>query len=156
MKTIGVFYWIFVGLTAALMLMASIPDVLQVPGAIAVITHLGYPTYFLPFIGIAKILGVAAILVPGFIRLKEWAYAGLAFDLIGALYSHLSSGDSPSVWIFALIGIVLVGGSYLLFRKRLSYANNSGLSTLRTSSLNGFVNSNSVSADHNEVQSALN
>src|SRR6476660_7283122 len=118
MKTIAVFYWIFVGLTAALMLVASIPDVLQVPGAVAVITHLGYPTYLLPFIGIAKILGVIGILAPGFIRLKEWAYAGLAFDLIGALYSHLSSGDPPDVWAFAVTGMVLVGGSYLFFRTR--------------------------------------
>jgi len=150
MKTIAVFYWIFVGLTAALMLMASIPDVLQVPGAVAVITHLGYPTYLLPFIGIAKILGVIAILAPGFIRLKEWAYAGLAFDLIGALYSHLSSGDPPSVWAFAVTGMVLVGGSYLFFRTRLSYANPSKLSTLRTSNLNSIVNGNNVSADQHE------
>ena len=120
MKTIGALYWIFAGLTGALMLLASVPDVLQLPGAVAVVTHLGYPTYLLPFIGVAKILGVIAVLAPGFVRLKEWAYAGLAFDLIGALYSHLSSGDPPSVWSFALIGLVLVAGSYLLFRKRLN------------------------------------
>jgi hypothetical protein len=73
----------------------SIPDVLQIPMAVAIFAHLGYPTYLLPFIGIAKILGVVAVLVPGFPRLKEWAYAGLVFDLTGALYSHISVGDSP-------------------------------------------------------------
>ena len=55
--------------------------------------HLGYPTYLLPFVGTAKILGVAAVLFPGFGRVKEWAYAGLVFDLTGALHSHLSVGD---------------------------------------------------------------
>lgn len=120
MKKIKIVYWIVTGLMAAFMLMASIPDVLQIPEAVAIFTHLGYPPYLLPFIGIAKILAVIAILLPGFPRLKEWAYAGLVFDLIGALYSHLSVGDPPSDWIFAVIGLVLVGGSYLLYRKKIS------------------------------------
>src|SRR5262245_32048948 len=84
-------YWMVVGLMATFMLMASIPDILQTPQAVEVFTHLGYPTYLLPFIGIAKTLGVVAVLVPGFRRLKEWAYAGLVFDLIGALYSHVAA-----------------------------------------------------------------
>jgi DoxX-like family len=92
----------------------SIPDVLQIPMAVAIFTHLGYPTYLLPFIGIAKILGVVAVLVPGFPRLKEWAYAGLVFDLTGALYSHISVGDSPANLAFPVIGLLLVIGSYLL------------------------------------------
>src|SRR4029453_4481361 len=83
------FYWIVTGLMAAFMLMASVPDVLQIPQAVEVFTHLGYPTYLLPFPGAAKTLGVVTVLIPGFRRLKEWAYAGLVFDLIGALYSHL-------------------------------------------------------------------
>jgi hypothetical protein len=61
-------------------------------------------------------LGVAAVLVPGLPRLREWAYAGLVFDLTGALYSHLSVGDPASIWIFAVFGLVLVTGSYLLQR----------------------------------------
>jgi uncharacterized membrane protein YphA (DoxX/SURF4 family) len=92
-------YWIVTVLMAILMLIASIPDILKVPEAVEIFTHLGYPTYLLPFIGIAKILGVIAVLYPGFPRLKEWAYAGLVFDLIGAFYSHVSVGDPPSVWI---------------------------------------------------------
>lgn len=103
---------------AAFMVMASIPDVLKLPEAIAVFTHLGYPTYLLPFIGIAKILGVVAVLVPGLQRIKEWAYAGLCFDLIGALYSHVAVGDPPSNWIFPVIGLVLVIGSYGFHRRR--------------------------------------
>jgi hypothetical protein len=121
MKRTKVPYWIITGLMAAFMLMASIPDVLQIPAAVAIFTHLGYPTYLLPFIGIAKILGVAAVLVPGFKKLKEWAYAGLTFDLIGALYSHISVGDPPSSWAFAVIGLLLVVGSYLFYRMKLSH-----------------------------------
>jgi uncharacterized membrane protein YphA (DoxX/SURF4 family) len=114
-------YWIVSGLMAAFMLMASIPDILGIPQAVEVFTHLGYPTYLLPFIGVAKTLGVVAVLAPGFHRLKEWAYGGLVFDLIGALYSHLAVGDPPSVWAFPIVGLILVAGSYLLYRRRLTH-----------------------------------
>jgi len=112
------FYWVVTGLMAAFMLMASIPDVLRQRQAIEVFGHLGYPAYLLPFLGTAKILGVIAVLIPGSGRLKEWAYAGLIFDIAGALYSHLSVGDPMSVWGFAVVGLVLVGGSYVFGRLR--------------------------------------
>ena len=112
------FYWVVTGLMAAFMLMASIPDVLRQRQAIEVFGHLGYPAYLLPFLGTAKILGVMAVLIPGSGRLKEWAYAGLIFDITGALYSHLSVGDPVSVWGFAVVGLVLVGGSYGFGRLR--------------------------------------
>lgn len=99
------------------MVMSAVPDVLRIPEAVEIFKHLGYPTYLLPFIGIAKILGVIAVLVPGFPRLKEWAYAGLTFDLIGALYSHLSVGDPVSSWIFPVIAMVLVLASYFLYHR---------------------------------------
>jgi hypothetical protein len=112
-------YWSITGLMAAFMLMASIPDILRIPQAVDVITHLGYPTYLVRFLGIAKTLAVIAILAPGFFWLKEWAYAGLIFDLIGAFYSHLAVGDPPSAWVFPVIGLCLVSASYLVHRKRL-------------------------------------
>lgn len=111
-------YWIVTGLMAAFITMSAIPDVLRIPEAVEIFKHLGYPEYLLPFIGIAKLLAVAAILAPGFHKLKEWAYAGLVFDLIGALYSHLSVGDPISAWFFALIGLVLVAASYSLLQFR--------------------------------------
>jgi uncharacterized membrane protein YphA (DoxX/SURF4 family) len=114
-------YWIITGLMASFMLMASVPDILRIPQAVEIFTHLGYPTYLLPFVGIAKTLGVIAILIPGMPRLKEWAYAGLVFDLIGALYSHLSVGDPPSAWAMAVVGLVLVTGSYVLYRGQQDY-----------------------------------
>ena len=117
-----ILYWVVTGLMAALMLMASIPDVTQSETAVAAFTHLGYPVYLLPFIGVAKIAGVVAVLLPSPRRLKEWAYAGLVFDLTGALYSHLSVGDPTSIWMFAVIGLLLVSGSYLLVDSRLAPA----------------------------------
>jgi hypothetical protein len=114
-----IIYWIVTGLTAAFILMASIPDVLRIPEAVETLRHLGYPEYLLPFLGVAKILAVVAILVPGFQRLKEWAYAGLVFDITGALYSHISVGDPAGVWVFAVIALILVFGSYFLYHESL-------------------------------------
>jgi uncharacterized membrane protein YphA (DoxX/SURF4 family) len=110
-------YWIVTILMSAFMLMASIPDVLRMPEAVQIFEHLGYPAYLIPFIGVAKILAVVAILFPGFPRLKEWAYAGLVFDLIGAFYSHTSVGDPPSMWVWSVVALVLVSASYFLYRK---------------------------------------
>jgi len=112
-------------LMAALMLLSAVPDVLRIPGALAVFRHLGYPSYLLVFLGTAKMLGVAAVLTPGVPRLKEWAFAGLTFDLTGALYSHLSVGDPASVWMPAAIGLALMAGSYVAYRTRPSRADNS-------------------------------
>ena len=112
-------YILVTGLMAAFMLMASIPDVLQFPQAAAIFMHLGYPVYLLPLLGTAKILGVLGVVLPVFDRVKEWAYAGLVFDLVGALISHLSVGDPAGAWSLPVIGLLLVAGSYLLHRQRL-------------------------------------
>ena len=114
--------WAVTGLMAALMLLSAVPDVLRVPGAVTVFRHLGYPEYLLLFLGTAKILGVAAVLAPGLPTLKEWAFAGLTFDLTGALYSHVSVGDPANVWTPAAIGLVLMAGSYTAYRTRRSRA----------------------------------
>ena len=110
--------WVLTGLMAALMVTSAVPDVLQVQGALSVFRHLGYPPYLLPFLGIAKLLGVAAIIFPMTPRLREWAFAGLTFDLTGAAYSHLLVGDPPSVWLPAAIGLALMAGAYAAHRLR--------------------------------------
>ena len=114
--------WVTTGLMAALMLLSAVPDVLRLPDALAVFRHLGYPPYLLLWLGTAKMLGVAAVLTPGVPRLKEWAFAGLTFDLTGALYSHLSVGDPANVWMPAAIGLVLMAGSYFAYWTRPSRA----------------------------------
>src|SRR5882762_1874510 len=64
------------------------------PPGVYGITHLGYPTYLLTILGVWKILGVVAVLIPKFPLLKEWAYAGFFFAMSGAAISHIVSGDS--------------------------------------------------------------
>jgi hypothetical protein len=113
-------YWVVTGLMVAFMMLGSVPDVLQLEQAVSFIRHLGYPSYLLPFLGTAKIVGIAAVLVPIPRTIKEWAYAGLVIDLTGALYSHVSVGDPVSVWAFPVIGLILVGGSYASYRLRLA------------------------------------
>jgi hypothetical protein len=72
-----------------------------------VITHLGYPVYFLSILGTWKILGVIALLIPKFPLLKEWAYAGFFFAMTGAAISHVVLGDGPA-FIVPLIVILLI------------------------------------------------
>ena len=112
--------WIVTGLMAALMLLSAVPDVLRIPDALLVFQHLGYPPYLLVFLGTAKILGVAAVLIPGLPRIKEWAFAGLIFDVTGALYSHLSVGDPPGAWAPAVVALALLSASYVAYRVRRS------------------------------------
>jgi DoxX-like protein len=111
--------WTITGLMVALMLLSAVPDVLRVPGALSVFKHLGYPSYLLLFLGTAKMLGVSAVLVPGLPRIKEWAFAGLTFDVSGALYSHLSVGDPPIAWMPAVLALALICGSYVAYRLRI-------------------------------------
>jgi hypothetical protein len=81
--------WLALGMTAT-----GIVQVFRLKDdAILQVTHLGYPVYLLTILGIWKFLGVAAVLVPGFPRLKEWAYAGFFFAMSGAAISHIISGD---------------------------------------------------------------
>ena len=99
--------WIVTGLMAALLVLSAIPDVLQVEGAVSVFRHLGYPPYLLLFLGTAKLLA-SRLDRPDLRRTKEWAFAGLTFDVTGALYSTVGQ-DSPRAWMPALIALMFVG-----------------------------------------------
>jgi hypothetical protein len=122
MKKILTIYWIFTGLLLASTILGSIPDVMSVPDAVTLFTHLGYPTYLLPFLGIAKLLGVVAILIPGFPRIKEWVYAGFVYDISGAMYSSIAVGDPAGSWLLFLIFYILIAGSYIFHHKKLKSA----------------------------------
>jgi len=87
-------YWISTILLSFGMLGSGISQILHVKEMNELITHTGYPLYFMYIIGIWKVLGVIAILIPGFKLLKEWAYAGFFFLMTGALVSHLFLGDA--------------------------------------------------------------
>ena len=108
-------YWIVTVLMTTFITLSAVPDVLMVDGAVEIFQHLGYPGYLLPFIGVAKLLAVIAVLVPRLPRLKEWAYAGLVIDLVGAFYSHMAVGDPVSLWAPAVVALALVVGSYFLY-----------------------------------------
>ncbi len=88
-----IIYWIATGLLAFGMLQSGIFAVLRTKQWVDLVVGLGYPIYFLTILGIWKILGVIAILIPRFKLLKEWAYAGFFFAMTGAFASHLESGD---------------------------------------------------------------
>lgn len=118
-KKTNILYWICTGIFAFFMMGSAIPDIISHPMAVEGMHNgLGYPVYFIPFIGVAKALGVAAILIPGFVRLKEWAYAGLMFDLIGALYSMVAIGIPAAAWMPVLLPVAFGVASYVLFCRR--------------------------------------
>ena len=85
---------------------ASAEGALAPPGIYG-ITHLGYPVYFLTILGIWKILGVLALLIPRFPLLKEWAYAGFFFIMSGAIFSHFAVGDPLKENIPSLLLLLL-------------------------------------------------
>jgi uncharacterized membrane protein len=117
MKTTNILYWIFTIIFAAFMAMGAFYDIISHPIAIqGMHNELGYPLYFIPFIGVLKMLGAIVILLPGFHRIKEWAYAGFAFDLIGATYSVYSIGKPD--WMYMLVMIAFMFFVYFLYVKR--------------------------------------
>lgn len=122
MKKTNIIYWIFTGLLCIGMLFSSIPGLLGVQKAVAFITGLGFPSYMIPFLSIAKILAVIAILIPGFPRIKEWAYAGLTFDLAGATYSQAAHNVPFSGYVFMVVWFVILFLSYGYYHKKLKLA----------------------------------
>ena len=85
-------YWVTTALVVFELALGGVWDILRVPQVRDLIERLGYPQYFLVILGIWKLLGAVALVIPRFPRLKEWAYAGVLFDLTGAVASLLASG----------------------------------------------------------------
>src|SRR6187455_2157198 len=82
------------------------------PGSLDSMTHLGYPAYFVTLLGIAKILGVVALLIPKYPLLKEWAYAGFFFMTSGAIFTHIAAGNSISEIFPSLLLLILASVSW--------------------------------------------
>ena len=102
-----IIYWIATLWLALGMLSSGIVQVFQMKTEVDFITQLGYPVYFLVILGIWKILGFVAILIPKCPLLKEWAYAGFFFTMSGALASHIASKDSIGEMVPALLLLIL-------------------------------------------------
>lgn len=117
MKKTKIIFWGATGVLAAMIGIGAVYDAISAPEAVAHVTRIGYPPYIVPFLGVAKILGVIAILVPGYPRIKEWAYAGIFYDLFGAFYSHMAFGDGPDMWAPFIIGFALIALSYIYYHK---------------------------------------
>src|SRR6266536_3542674 len=103
MKVIG--YWVTTILIALETLAGGRTDLFSGPRVVDVVTSLGYPVYVLAILGIWKIPGAITLVVPGFLRLKEWAYAGIVFELTGAAASQAVRGRPNDV----IAPVVLLG-----------------------------------------------
>lgn len=121
MKQIKLFYWIATGLMALSLILLSLMAILMPQEVTKMFTHLGYTDKLLPLIISARLLAVITVLQPKFPKLKEWAYAGLVFELIGAIYSHIRAGDNAAEWSAAFFVLVFVGLSYYFYTKINTY-----------------------------------
>jgi len=88
-----IWYWIITALLSFCIFLGGLAQALELKEVLQGFKPLGYPVYFISLIGIWKVLGVIAILVPKFPLLKEWAYAGIFFTMTGAVISHIASND---------------------------------------------------------------
>lgn len=109
MRRDKVIYWTATGLLAAGMVMSAFMYLTRNPQLMQSFKYAGYPEYFVTLLGIAKLLGSIALVVPVWSKLKEWAYAGFAFTFIGAIWTHVAT-STP--WMAPFIALVLLSVSY--------------------------------------------
>ena len=111
-RTIG--YWVATGLFSLVYFGSGLADVLHAAPVAQTLAHLGYPAYFSSIIGPWKIAAAITIAAPGLPRVKEWAYAGVVFDLTGALASHAVLGDHGPKQIVPIVLLACLVASYRL------------------------------------------
>jgi uncharacterized membrane protein len=109
-----IIYWIVTAFLSLGMLAGGVQQMLQIGGYNEIFTQLGYPHYLLSILGVWKILGVVAILIPKFPLLKEWAYAGFFFAMSGAAISHFAVGQSFTEALPSLILLLMTVLSWYL------------------------------------------
>lgn len=111
-KRNNIFYWVATIWLALGMTSTGIVQLIKMKEEVDMMAHLGYPVYFLTLLGIWKLLGVVAVLVPKFPLVKEWAYAGFFFAMSGAVFSHIAVGDGFKENFGPLLLIVLTVTSW--------------------------------------------
>lgn len=120
MKKLNIIYWTSTILFSLFMGMTGVQNLLMTQDSIDLITtDLGYPQYIIPFLGWAKVFGVIGILAPVPPRLREWAYAGLFFDFIGAIYSGVADNGFDPMMLTLLVPFALMGLSYGSYHRKL-------------------------------------
>ncbi|MBD1426021.1 DoxX family protein [Sphingobacterium arenae] len=92
-RTNRIIYWIVTVWLSLGMVSTGIVQIIRMDEEVKKMIELGYPVYFLTIIGVWKILGAVAVLVPRFPLVKEWAYAGFFFLMTGAIFTHIAVGD---------------------------------------------------------------
>ena len=110
----AVTYWLATGFIAAEFALGGVWDLLQISYVRTVLAHLGYPSYFATFMGIWKVPGSVVLVVPRLPRLKEWVYAGMVYEMTGALFSHLNVGDGARAAAIPLVILGLIALSWAL------------------------------------------
>jgi uncharacterized membrane protein YphA (DoxX/SURF4 family) len=113
-KIKNVAYWLTTILGPASFVIGGVLHLMQTEQVVSTMNHLGYPAYFASLLGMWKILGAIAIVLPGLPRLKEWAYAGFFFDLTAAAVSRAAVGDSVADIVAPLVFLALVVASWAL------------------------------------------
>jgi hypothetical protein len=101
-------YWTVTLLVTAELLTGGIWDVMRTRHVVEVVTQLGYPAYILTILGVWKLLAVPALLAPRLPLLKEWAYAGVFFEMTGAAVSHMACGGGPEVAVTLVTAVLAV------------------------------------------------
>ena len=114
MKTKTYIYWASTALVALDFLAGGITNLARPPMVVEGMAHLGYPAYFASILGFWKVLGAVALVAPRFPRVKEWAYAGIMFDLTSAAISHGVVGDGAGHVIAPLVFVALTLSSWAL------------------------------------------
>ena len=107
-------YWLLTIVVSFELAAGALWDLLRIEYVRVVLAHLGYPLYLLIILGVWRIPGALALLVPRFPRLKEWAYAGAFFDYTGACASHYLAGNGPGQWVGPLIFATFTLASWAL------------------------------------------
>jgi len=109
-----IIYWIATLWLALGMVSSGIVQLIKNKEEVNMMTHLGYPLYFLTIIGVWKMLGVAAVLIPKVPLVKEWAYAGFFFAMSGAVVSHFAVGDGAKEFFGPVLLLILTVISWYL------------------------------------------
>lgn len=118
MKTTKIIYWICTILVILMMLWSAYGTFfIHDPSADKIMAQIQIPAYLMKLLAVGKIAGAIVILVPGYPRLKEWAYAGYFFDLAGATFCFAASGFAVAQWAFIAVFAVLVLVSYFTYHK---------------------------------------
>lgn len=107
-----IIYWVATLWLSLGMVSTGIVQMIRMKEEVDKMTQLGYPGYFLTILGVWKILGVIAILIPRFPLVKEWAYAGFFFAMSGAVFTHLAVGDEAKEYFGPVLLLVLTAVSW--------------------------------------------